>query len=62
MRDGVSSATDGPYVEAEGVPGRLLRPRLRTEDRVIELAAMIPDAKLTAIEVRPVMDDSGLEM
>ena len=33
-----------------------------TLERAQELAAMIPDAALTAIEVRPVMADSGLEM
>jgi hypothetical protein len=31
-------------------------------ERAHELAAMIPDARLTAIEVRPVMEESALEM
>ena len=33
-----------------------------TVQRAVELAAAIPDARFTAVEVRPVMDDSGLEM
>ena len=46
----------------EGVPRRLLRRRLRNRRARDELAAMLPDARYTAIEVRPVMNAGGEEM
>jgi hypothetical protein len=33
-----------------------------TLGRAVQLAGVIPDARYTAIEVRPVMEASGLEM
>ena len=33
-----------------------------TPERATELAAAIPDARLTAVEVRPLMHVAGLEM
>jgi hypothetical protein len=47
--------TDGPYLEAkEYVAGYYLLD-CESKERAIELAAQIPDAKYTAIEVRPLM-------
>jgi hypothetical protein len=62
VRDGATSATDGPYVEAKEYLAGYYAVDCDSMDRAIELAAMIPDARLTAIEVRPVMDESGLEI
>ena len=62
VRDGVTSATDGPYIETKEYLAGYYAVDCDSMDRAIELAAMIPDAGLTAIEVRPVMDDSGLEL
>jgi hypothetical protein len=62
IRDGVLSATDGPYVEAKEFLAGYYAVDCETRDRAVELAGQIPDAKYTAIEVRPVMDESGLEM
>jgi len=33
-----------------------------TPARAHELAAVIPDARYTAIEVRPIMNEGGMEM
>src|SRR5690348_14157218 len=62
VRDGVTNATDGPYVEAKEFLAGYYAVDCETLARAQELAALIPDAKLTAIEVRPVMEASGLEM
>jgi hypothetical protein len=62
VRDGVLSATDGPYVEAKEFLAGYYVVDCETEQRAIELAGQLPDAKYTAIEVRPVMESSGLEM
>jgi hypothetical protein len=62
VRDGVTSATDGPYVEAKEFLAGYYAVECDTVQRAIDIAALIPDARLTAIEVRPVMDEAGLEM
>jgi hypothetical protein len=62
VRDGVASSTDGPYVEAKEFLAGFYTIDAETPERARELAALIPDARYTAIEVRPVMDGSGLEM
>ena len=62
VRDGATSATDGPYVEAKEFLAGYYAIECDTVERAVELAALIPDARYTAIEVRPVMDEAGLEM
>src|SRR5258706_306757 len=62
VRDGVPAVTDGPYVEAKEFLAGYYVVDCESVGRAHELAAQIPDARLTAIEVRPVMEDSGLEM
>ena len=62
VRDDALSATDGPYVEAKEFLAGYYALECDSKERVIELAAQIPDAKYTAIEIRPLMESSGLEM
>jgi hypothetical protein len=62
VRDGVPAVTDGPYLESKEFLAGFYVVDCETVDRANELAAQIPDAALTAIEVRPMMDGSGLEM
>ena len=62
VRDGQLSSTDGPYVEAKEFLAGYYAVECETEDRAVELAGMIPDARFNAIEVRPVMAEEGLEM
>jgi hypothetical protein len=61
-RDGVPAVTDGPYAEAKEFLAGFYVVDCESAERAGELAALIPDARLTAIEVRPVMVESGLEM
>jgi hypothetical protein len=61
VRGGVPAVTDGPYVEAKEFLAGYYVVDCETRERAVELAAMIPDAKYTAIEVRPVMESSGME-
>jgi hypothetical protein len=62
VRDDKVGATDGPYIEAKEFLAGYYAVECETPERAVELAAMIPDAKLTAIEVRSVMNAAGLEM
>src|SRR5690242_13649301 len=55
VRDGVPAATDGPYLEAKEFLAGYYAVDCETRARAEELAAQIPDARYTAIEVRPVM-------
>lgn len=62
VRDEAPAVTDGPYIEAKEFLAGYYAVECETVERAAELGAMLPDAKLTAIEVRPVMEASGLEM
>jgi hypothetical protein len=59
VRGGVTAATDGPYVEAKEFFCGYYLVDCASKERAIELAALIPDAKYTAIEVRPFMSLGG---
>lgn len=62
VREGAPAVTDGPYVEAKEFLAGYYLVDCETVERAIELAARIPDARYTAVEVRPVMYEAGLEM
>ncbi|MGH9244191.1 MAG: YciI family protein [Acidimicrobiales bacterium] len=62
VREGVPAVTDGPYVEAKEHLAGYYVVSCETVERAQELAAQLPDARYTAIEVRPVMDAGGMEM
>ncbi len=59
VRDGVPAVTDGPYIEAKEFLAGYYIVDCETIERAEELAAMIPDAKFSGIEVRPVMEAGG---
>lgn len=59
IREGATVVTDGPYVEAKEFLAGYYLVDADTKERAIELAAMIPDAKYTAMEVRPLMEPGG---
>lgn len=62
VRDGVPAVTDGPYAEAkEHLAGYCMIDCERPE-RAVQIAARWPDARLWAMEVRPVMSPAGTEM
>jgi hypothetical protein len=62
VRDGVQSITDGPYMEAKEQFAGFLTVECETPERATEIAARWPDARYAAMEVRPVMNQSGTEM
>ena len=61
VRDGERLVTDGPYLEAKEYLGGYYLVDVDSKERALELAAMIPDAKVAGlgIEVRPIMFDGG---
>ncbi|OLF15993.1 YciI family protein [Actinophytocola xanthii] len=61
-RDGAPVSTDGPYVEAKEQLAGFVMVDCETPERAAEIASRFPDARFSAVEVRPVMDDLGQEM
>jgi hypothetical protein len=62
VRDEELTTTDGPYAEAKEHLAGFYLVECDTIDEAIGYAARMPDAQYVAVEVRPVMDPSGLEM
>jgi hypothetical protein len=62
VRDGVPVVTDGPYLETKEFFAGFYLVDCESRERAIELAAMIPDARFAAMEVRPVMTDERPEV
>lgn len=62
LRGGVPATTDGPYVETKEHLAGYLVVDCDSLERASEIAAQIPEAGITAVEVRPIMDTSGQEM
>ncbi len=61
VRAGQPVVTDGPFLEAKEYLGGFYLIDCESRERALELAALIPDAKIEglAIEVRPVMFSEG---
>jgi hypothetical protein len=62
VRDGRATTDEGPYVESKEYLAGYYLVDCETRERALELAALVPDAAINVIEVRPVMFCSGLEM
>jgi hypothetical protein len=62
VRDGVPAVTDGPYIEAKEQFAGYLLVECESLERATEIAAGWPDARQWAMEVRPLMQQSGTEM
>ncbi|MFJ9829545.1 YciI family protein [Streptomyces sp. NPDC101160] len=61
VRDGSVEVADGPYVPGETFLCGYYVVEVASKERAVELAALIPDAKLTTVEVREVIHDAGAE-
>ncbi len=61
VRDGVPATTDGPFLEAKEHLAGYCVIDCETPERAAEIAARWPDARLCAMEVRPIMDGAGTE-
>jgi hypothetical protein len=62
VRNGLPAVTDGPFAEAkEQLAGYYV---LDTDsiERATEIVTHDPAAKFWAVEVRPIMDEAGVEM
>jgi hypothetical protein len=62
VRGGRTETIDGPFVEFKEHLAGYYVVECADLDRATALAARIPDARYCAVEVRPVMDMSGVEM
>lgn len=60
--DGAPEATDGPFADAKEQMAGFFIVDCETRERVEEIAARFPDARNGGVEIRPVMDLSGMEM
>jgi hypothetical protein len=62
VRDGRPATTDGPFAEAKEQLAGYYVVDCESLERATEIAATDPASRLWAIEVRPVMDEAGMEM
>ena len=62
VRDDAPPVTDGPYIEAKEYMAGYYVVECASHERANELAAMLPDARFNAIEVRPIVFSSGLNI
>jgi hypothetical protein len=60
-RDGVPAVTDGPFAEAKEHMGGYLLLDVEDEGRAVEIASRWPAGLAAAIEIRPLMNQSGVE-
>ncbi len=62
IRDGATVITDGPFAEAKEHLGGYLIVECERPERATAIAARWPNAKFCAMEVRPLMEQSGGEL
>jgi hypothetical protein len=62
VRDGAPAVTDGPFLEAKEHLAGYCVIECDSVERALEIAARWPDARYNAVELRPVMTESGAEM
>ncbi len=62
LRGGEIVTTDGPFAEVKEQLAGFYLVECDSLERAISYAARVPDAMFTEVEVRPVLDLSGLEM
>ncbi|MBW8825856.1 MAG: YciI family protein [Acidobacteria bacterium] len=56
VRNGSTTTTDGPFAEVKEHMSGYYIVEVKDLDRALELAAKIPDARTSGVEVRPIMD------
>ena len=62
VRDQVPVVTDGPFVESKEQMAGVFVLDCASPERAEEIAARFPDARFSAVELRPIMGPSGQEM
>jgi hypothetical protein len=58
VRNGATSTTDGPFMEAKEGLGGLVVIEARDLNEAVRIAATIPYARIGSVEVRPLVDYS----
>jgi hypothetical protein len=58
---GTRTVTDGPYIEAKEYIGSFYVVDVDSEERAFQIAAEMPSAELTPIEVRPILHEAPTE-
>lgn len=59
VRDGAPVVTDGPFVEAKEHLAGFYVVDVESRERALEIAAAVPDARVNAMEVRPIVFSAG---
>jgi hypothetical protein len=62
VRDGRTMTSDGPFAEVKEQLAGFYLVECDSIDRVVAIAARIPEAPVAEIEVRPILTYAGLEM
>jgi hypothetical protein len=62
VREGQTLTTDGPFAEVKEYLAGFLLIECGTEEEAVAIAARVPDAAFGSVELRPVLDMSGLEL
>jgi hypothetical protein len=61
VAEGRTMATDGPFAEAKEHLGGFFLIECESSERALEHAARVPEAALGLVELRPVLELSGME-
>ena len=59
LADGATVVTDGPYIEAKEYLGSFYVIDCESLERAIEIAAEMPSARFTDIEIRPLLHEGS---
>jgi hypothetical protein len=62
VRDEMPVVSDGPYLETKEHMASFYLLDVDSDERALEIAARLPSASLTAVEVWPVLHEAGAEM
>lgn len=62
VREGQTMTSDGPFAEVKEFLAGFYLIECESIERAVELGARVPDAAFGEVEVRPVLDLSGMEM
>ena len=62
VRDGQTLTSDGPFAETKELLGGFFLLECESHERVVEIAARVPEAELGLVEVRPVLELGGSEL
>jgi len=62
LADGAAVVTDGPYIEAKEYLGSFYVVDCESLDRAIEIAAEMPSARFTDVEIRPLLHEGAADL